>query len=260
MKCEQLREQLDAIALTPPTEIEDPAILEHLKACESCRQELRERQEAWLAVSAELHTNPTSAALESKLFDRVAQSPNPVRVPEEYSRTAVVLRYVMAASVLFLLSSLTLFRLGQFGSNRPDETMMSIRSIAEQMEKLESLERVFASPTLKYVSLETNSKESPSGYLVHDPMSGQFHFFGQNLDGKSLDAQESHLHVWLLDVEGVVLASSRIELDSDLNLGAALLTQKRPDKVAALVVTREERIGAVTPSDAVVFHSVLSDF
>lgn len=274
MKCEQLIDQLDAIALTPPTEMSDASVLGHLADCDSCRAELHARQEAWLALSAGLPVGTEAAPsdLESRIFDRIEQpagadfaASSEKRIGQsandDYSRAAIIWKYVIAASVLFFLVSASISGLGQVGKGEPnlsDGEIVSIREIAKQVEKIDKLERMFASPRVKYVSLETKSDESPTGFFVHDPMSAEFHFFGKNLLRNT--SRDSRLRVWLLDGDGRVITSSDVQTNNNGSVGTALLNDDRANEVVALLVTSEQGLQSTSPSKDVVFRSELGGF
>lgn len=252
MECQQLRSQIESLALCPQTEPLPPDVISHLRDCASCREELSETQEAWLMLSATLPTESVSDALESRVMDRVSSMPSPVR---EYSPNAAIWKYAIAAGVLFLLAGMTMNRLGVFSSNQPTPSdVEQIRKMAAQVDELDRLERTFASTELRYVSLNTAS-ERTSGYLVYDSVSKQIHFFGNNL--KSADQQ---LLVWLLDENENVIASSPIRLSKNASVGTALLPGAEVDRVRTTVVTVEQQADVEVPSSNVLLRWPVAGF
>lgn len=258
MECDELRDQFESIALGPPDEWPDHRMLEHLQSCSNCQRELREYQDAWLLLSAATPRAAVSESFEARVMDRVSR----VRpASRNYSRNAVVLKYALAAGVMFLLVGLTFLRLGLFGfgPEMSDTEIDQIRSIATQMEKMDELEDAFASPQITYVSLTSNQARRPSGYLVHDPMSRQVHFFGTNLT--RLERNDSVLRVWLLNQEEEVLCSATIELAQGNNsLGSALMTLARPAAAKSALITIESDTDEPSvPSEDVILRSEVSD-
>ena len=251
MDCPRLREQLESLALRSPYEGLDEEAWQHLEACSDCRQELRETQEAWLLQVAALPAADVGQELEDRVMQRVILAPEPVR---EYAPRLVFWKYAVAASVLFLLVSATFFRLGLMEEGNPKVTegdLAQMRSIAKQVAKLNELERVFAAPQLRYVSLRTGVKE-PICFFIHDPMSDQIHFLGKNLKA----AADSELRLWLLTKDNAVVATAPIQLAARTGTGGALITNLPREAVAYAAITREtSESDPKTPSDAVVLRS-----
>ncbi len=253
MDCRQFRDRIESIALTPLGDYEQEWV-EHLESCSSCREKIRQLQDAWLTLAATLPQSPANESLEETLMQRVESA----RPTLERTGAIVVWKYVLAASVLFLLASLTYVRLGLVGAGEPkltDSNMQQIRTMAQQMDKIEGLERVFASNQLKYVSLKSEPDASPAGYLVLDPMSGQVHFFGRNLVNGEAATQESSLRVWLYDRRAKVLTSEEIKFQGQPAVGTAILRVGQIEDVEAVVVTKEAAdVAPVTPSDEVLLR------
>ena len=200
MDCQELRERIESVTLSSPDDPLDKEVLLHLQDCSNCQREFREYQEAWLLLSAALPQPPVSQEFEDRVMQQVINAPEPTR---EYTPRERVWKYVLAASVLFLLVSATIFRLDWVGQSQPqmtDNEMRRMRTIAEQVSKLEELERVFAAPRIRYVSLQTSADE-PLCYLINDAMSGQIHFLGKNLEV----SKGSKLWIWLLSKDNLSL-------------------------------------------------------
>lgn len=252
MECQQLRSQIESLALCPQTDPMPADMLEHLHGCARCREELSESQEAWLMLSASLPTDPISDKLESRVMDRVLNAPSPV---PEYSQNAVVWKYAVAASVLFLLAGTTMYRLGVFSGNQSTKSdVEQIRKIAAQVDELDKLERTFASTELRFVSLNTAS-ERASGYLVYDSVSKQIHFFGSNLR-----VVEQPLVVWLLDENENVIATSSIRLGKDASVGTALLSGAEIERVRTTLITVEQQSDVDVPSTNILLRCPVTRF
>lgn len=252
MECQQLRSQIESLALSPQTDPMPADVLDHLHGCERCREELSESQEAWLMLSATLPMEPNTDELESRVMARVMNSPSPER---EYSKSAAVWKYAVAASVLFLLAGTTMYRLGVFSGNQSTKSDLDqIRKIAAQVDELDKLERTFASTELRYVSLSTVSKRA-SGYLVYDSVSKQIHFFGNNLR-----AAEQQLVVWLLDENENVISSSLIRFGKNRSVGTALLSGAEMARVRTTLITVEQRPDVDVPSTDILLRCPVTRF
>lgn len=251
MDCQQLREQIESVALHSSGEELDEKVRQHLNACSNCRAELRDIQEALLLQVAALPAAQVSQELEDRVMQRVILAPEPVR---EYVPRTVFWKYATAASVLFLLVSATLFRLSLVGngeSKLADGDLAQMRAIATQVAKLNELERIFATPQLRYVSLQTGPKEVVC-FFISDPMSDQIHFLCKNLHV----TEDSELRLWLLAKDRTVVAKVPIRFDSKSGTGGALIANPHRDEVMYAAITREI-VGSdpQTPSDAVVLYS-----
>lgn len=251
MDCQQLRGQIESLALRMTDGTLDAEARQHLEACSSCRAELREVQEAWLLQVAALPEEDVSQELEDRVMQRVMVAPAAVR---EYPPKAVFLKYAVAASVLFLLVSATLFRLGLVGHGQPkvtDRDLEQMRSIARQVAKLNELERVFAAPQLRYVSLRTGPNE-PICFFIDDTESEQTHFLGKNLHV----AEDSELRLWLLSKDNAVIAKAPIRCEAQTRTGGAVIAPSQSEEVVYAVITRETGgSDPAAPSDAVLFRS-----
>lgn len=250
MDCQQLRERIESVTLRSPDDPRNKEVSQHLQDCSNCRAEFQEHQEVWLLLSAALPPSPVSQELEDRVMQRVINAPEPTR---EYSLKAKVWKYAMAAAVLFLLVSGTIFRLGLVGQGQPkvtDTDIEQMRSIAKQISKLNELERVFAAPQLRYVSLRTEP-DKPRCYLIKDPMSKQIHFLGRNLQV----SKGSKLWIWLLSKDDGVLAASPIDLTSMTGTGGALFSESQDKEVAFALITQEpEAVDPDTPSKNVLLR------
>ena len=251
MDCQRANEEISAAALLPPDQELATEVQRHLESCAACREEFRTQQETRSLLAATLPSAAPSQSLEDRLMARVSDHPAPA---PRYSRRIVVLKYVLAASILFLMVSGTLFRLSSLTRNQPtDRDMERMRDIAAQMEKLDELQRVFAAPRLKYVSLESAPAALVSCYLVHDPYSNQVHFFARNLQTPS-----ANLHVWLLDDSERVLTSAKVATKK--RVGSAVLTVDDTTEISTALVTVEPvNAGNDQPSSDVVFRASVLD-
>lgn len=218
MHCDQAKERLEQVVLDDPTIPLDADLQSHLERCENCRGALHELQEAWLLLPQSLPTPTISEEFEAKVMERVTSAPQPKR---EYSAYATFWKYAVAASVLFVLTAVSLYALRSAvprNQEITDTDIDQIRSVAEQVDKLDELERVFASPEVRYVSLKSGTSQ-PQGYLVYDATGQQAHFFGIGLR----PLQGSLHFLWLLDSNGDVLSSTQISILDEKNIGTALV-------------------------------------
>lgn len=246
MDCQQLRDRIETLSLIPPGSL-PPDVVVHLHNCSECQRLLHEHQAAWLSLSdaspPEMHADES---LETRIIERIRNAPTPVR---EYPANLVFAKYAVAVAVLFLLASLTLWQLGLVGDGAPtDHHFRRIQSFAQRVEKLDELQRVFAAPELKYVSLQTQPTDLVC-YLVQDPMSQQIHFLGSNLNA----AAEGHqLTIWLMSDSGELIASAPINLQLN-GIGTALLSTGSEARTA-LITEEPEQHATLTPSDRVILR------
>lgn len=255
MDCQKFRENIEAIAIMSPDEFE-PGVVAHLLECAECRNQLHQAQEAWLTLPAALpEASSDMTQLEAKVMRQLETRTS---LPSSDSKLDVW-RYAVAATVLFALLGATILAprwmgLELFPSRSTD--LKRVRSIAESMQKLDELERVFAAPQTKYVTLRS---AGPSGYLIQDPESQQAHFFG---NGFQISAQ-SKLVIWLLDADRKVIDAATIEVQgtgTNAGLGSALLSLPSNREVATVMVTKESLTAADSqrePSKRVVLESDL---
>lgn len=247
MDCEQLRNQIDKLTLTPCDLPVESEVLRHLEGCDDCRIEFREQTDAWLLFAAALPQSPVSEELEQRVMNRVANAPSP---RPEYSTKQVFWKYAVAATVLFLLVGGTILRLSD--DRQPqvtDSDMERIRSIASSVERLDELERVFAKSQLKYVSLKTDPDE-PVCFLIQDQMSKQVHFLASGILAKPGVSPR----LWLLTDDGRIESSSAIDYRADEKVAAAVF-HAQLGQVRKLLITEEKSDEAPeVPSENVILR------
>lgn len=231
----------------------DAEILEHLHSCKACQEEYRESKEAWLLLSGSLPTSPISAALENQVMSSITSTKAVVQ--PVYSQQAKIFRYALAAAVLFFLVALTFLRGNQNGAQLSDNDINQMRSIAKQMEKLDELQRTFAEPTLRYVSLESNV--SITGFLLHDPDSAQLHFLGSGLGSE----KNEFYYIWIFDEVGSVIHKTEVERTSNGRFGAAVISLgELEEKAESLAVSVEESRAPSEPSSNVIFQNTIPSY
>ncbi len=248
MDCTEFLKQLDEIALNGPDIMLSPELHEHQRDCDNCRDQFFELQEAWLMLPAALETQPIRPEFASRIMDRIESAP---MVSTSIDAPAITFwKYALAATVLIALVGGTMLSPDWFGSGEPvfEQDLERIQEFARQMDRLEELERAFAAPELRYVSLTSvGSRTRVEGYLVYDFLAKEGHFFGFDLA-----PSEGQTYVlWLLNADREVVSSVTIDVNKN-HLGAAIVPL--PENVSVLhevVVNLESDVTPASPSSNV---------
>ena len=213
MKCENFIAKVDEIAVNDPNVSLTPELREHLD-CESCRKHYEELVDAWLLLADGLDRHPVRPELEDRVMHQVA-----IARSLTFANTTIfrVCKYALAACVLIALTLVTMNTANLFGGGRQDrENLARVKDLARQMGRIRELEAAFSNPEIKYVSL-TSGSNRVGGYLVHDVIASEAHFFCFNLP-----TTQKNLKLWLLDQDGVEVASKTVDVSPD-GLGASLV-------------------------------------
>ena len=251
MDCQEFIRQLKELEVMGPEISLDSELEQHRAECEHCNDFVRRSSEAWLLMAASLDKPTLTAELEANVIERVTKTQQIAGDLESAdSRGFAIGKYALAASVLIALLVGTMWTSGWLGPSDPaaQRDLERIKEFARQMGKLEQLERTFAAPELKYVSLRMEGNTSPiQGYLLYDQLTKEAHFFGYDL----VPNEGRTFKLWLLNDQHEVLKSKTIDVNNQ-NLGAAVV--ELPDDIGQLnevVVTSESDPAAVTPSQAI---------
>ena len=252
MNCQEFVDKLEEMALHGPDIRLTAAMEAHCGSCADCLTEFHQTQDSWLALSAGLEPVDLNPERESELFEKIALSNHREKANNESKLH--LFSYALALSILLILVTGTFYFAGWFSPNRITETeIQKIKEFAAQLNKLEEMERVFAQPNLRYVSLRrANADSEIQGYLIYDFLAEEAHFFGLNMQNENL------YKIWLLDVEGNVLDGVAIDAN-DRELGSAIL--KLPadlDQLSEVVVSIEQDRTAEVPSSEIFLRSMIT--
>lgn len=253
MECADVIRELEELMLQGPQIEPPPELRQHFLECERCRVEWRELQESWLLMTAGLPSEKISSDLNDRVLARVKQGA--VALPSPFSANPLW-KYAVAASVLLVLVGGTfLFPKWILWNSTANQDLTRVTELARQMKKLQELERTFASPEFRYVSLTSvGSRDHVQGYLVYDFPTNVGHFFGYDLS----DANGSTFVLWLLERDRSVIDSAVIDVNSE-GVGAATISL--PDNIDTLheiVVSLESEFPAESPSNLLEMQSSIS--
>lgn len=255
MNCQTFTEWLETVAAEGPN-LELPRELhQHQVDCQSCRAELERWQATWNLLPAALAHEPPSTDLENRIFERLQRSSPPARTASsrlssmfhDKSKRMAYLSYAVAAGILFLLATTTLWGPNWLfpQTGKDAQELARLQDFADHVEKLDQLESAFADPQIRYVSLTSlGTQEQTQGYLLYDDVAHQGHFYGFDLPTQA----NRIVKLWLLDRSQSVLSSAIVEIDSK-GLGAAIIPLPKDLSVLdEIVVSFENDPGAQTPS------------
>lgn len=250
--CERCRALLDDYALHASRISEAKWVETHLAECVDCQRELRALQDAWSELPGDLvpwssppssaTLFPPSGSLEDRILARAFQlhaEPAPDRVIRRHNFKEVVAKYLVAATILLVLSKLYYSARNGTARVEPEQAVVAqqLHDLAAKLDRLDAMKQVFASPTLRYVSLKTPSSSSQVGaYLVFDQMANEGHFLSFGLPEPR---NGEHFVLWLLDREERVVASTSFALNQEKLGGTNIRFPDDPRRVASVRVTVE---------------------
>lgn len=232
MKCEQFIAEVDEIAVNDPSVSLTSELCKHLD-CEHCREHSRELVDSWLLLAGALDRFPVHKELEGRVMRQIAIA----RARTAGTTIFHICKYALAVCVLVALATGTLTTANWFGAGwQGEEDLAKVKDLARQMGRIKELERAFSNPRIKYVSL-TSVSNRVGGYLVHDFITNEAHFFCFNLP-----TTRKTLKLWLLDKDGGVIATQTVEA-STTGLGASLVRIRADSAAIHEVVVAERRSG-----------------
>ncbi len=235
----------------------------HLAACVVCRRELAEIESAWAALPLACEPSAPGAHVFDRVRDRIDHlSGTPVaatatRAPSPLTPRQRLMSYVLAASVLVGLvgGSLYVRRDVPRGSTGDVAADRALRDLAGRLGKLQELEQMLKSDSVKLASLHAPASERVGAYVLWDLATGQWHFFAPGLPpapaGKTYQ-------LWAVAEGSRPLAGPTFAVGtSGIGSVVADFPDLEPGAATKAVVTLEPEKGSEQPSGKVVLEAPL---
>lgn len=250
MNCRRCQEYLEEFGLQEES-LMAPEVRQHLEHCAACRGELENVREAWSLLAIALDPPEVPHDTASRLMGQV----EPSSMVKSGSRRhfAGLFKYGLAASILIIATSSLMF----WSRRQATETRYAQRQaeqLQKQLDQFNDWKRGFGHPTLHFVSLDGSATSPTRGYLVHDLLGKEGHFFAFDTAPPPAD----HIYkVWVLTNDGQVCASAVLPVGDGGMAGTTLEMPGSAAEIGRVIVTIEHDPHAAIPSKDVRLQAVV---